>query len=81
MSRFIELRTGKSITDRYTTELINCNIIRRVSDRRGYSEPMITVTIDSGTRGHYSSPGANSIFTNLECYEVYAEVVKRLTER
>lgn len=80
MTRFIELRTGKSITDRYTTELINVDIIRRITVRKGYSEPMVTVVIDAGTRGHHGSPGANSVFNELVCYEKYADLVERLTE-
>jgi len=79
MSQFIELKTGKeNYTERYTSQVINCDLIRSISDRPGYSEPMVTVVVDGGTRGHWESRGANSVFKELHCYAVYAELAAKL---
>lgn len=82
MVSFIELKTSKNaFTDAYTRELINSALIRSVKDRPGYGEPMVTISIDAGSKGHHGSPGANSVFKEMTCYEVYDELVAALTER
>lgn len=77
---FIELRVKKSISGVYTKILVNTNEILSVSNRSGYSEPMVNVEIKMYPDKTYHHSGAYAVASEqVSAYHSYEDIMYKLT--
>ena len=77
---FIEIRTHKSYGGIYTKTLINTNDIIAISNRPGYSEPMVTIEVKKYPDKTWRDSGTYTIASKeITAYHRYEDIMAKLT--